>query len=286
VIANAQQDFARYGKDTEFLVVPSNKELDAVTPAQIKATLGNFLHWKHRTSYFGPRTGGEIAKLVVLGDGKRPAPARKPIRFRAPNTALVTDEATAQTHIWMIWPRAATDEADRAAGTMFGQYIRPVLFQEVREARGLAYSVTGGYGSSQHKVDDSQLFAYVGTQSDKAHDAIDAVLATLRAPLDGKRFAQARETLTESYRVARIPPRDIAGAVYVWEDQGESRDPRAARYAAAVKIDQAALDRWRSTALGRPLILSVTGDHGKLDDGKLGKLAPITMVPIAQLFGY
>jgi predicted Zn-dependent peptidase len=286
VIANAQQDFARFGKDTEFLVVPSNRELDAVTPAQLKATLANFLHWRHRTSYFGPRAADAAATLIVLGDGKRPTPAKPPVRFRAPNTALVTDQPTAQTHIWMIWPRTPTNEADRAAGTMFGQYMRPVLFQEVREARGLAYTVTGGYGPGARKADAAQLFAYVGTQGDKAKDAIDALIATLRAPLDAKRFAEARDSLTETYRVARIPPRDIASAVYLWEDQGEAKDPRAARYARATAVDQAALERWRTAALARPVILSVTGDHQKLDDAQLGKLAPVTMVPVSQLFGY
>ncbi|HET9622416.1 MAG TPA: insulinase family protein [Kofleriaceae bacterium] len=286
VIANAAQDFARYGKDTEFLVVPSNKQLDAVTPAQIKASLARLLHYKHRTSYFGPRPAAEVGKLVALGDGARQPPVHAALRLRAANTALVTDEPTAQTHIWMLWPRAPTTAGERAAGAVFGQYIRPVLFQEVREARGLAYTVTGGYAPGLHQADDGHVFAYVGTQSDKAPDAIDALLATLRAPLDAKRFSEARDALAETYRVARIPPRDIASAVYLWEDQGEAKDPRAARYAAAARVDQAALDRWRSAALARPMILSVTGDHGKLDDAQLTKLAPITRVPVSQLFGY
>ncbi|HEX4421724.1 MAG TPA: insulinase family protein [Kofleriaceae bacterium] len=286
VVASAQQDYARYGKDTEFLVVPSNAELDRVTPAQIQATLAGFLHWKHRTSYYGPRSAAQAAAAVVLGDGTRATAPRPPVRLRAPNTALVTDQPTAQTHVYLIWPRGRATAAERAAGTMFTEYIRPVLFQEVREARGLAYTVTGSYAPGAKQADDAQLMAYVGTQRDKAHDALDAVLATLRAPIDDKRFAQARGTLAETYRAERIAPRDLAAAVYRWEDQGERGDPRAARYARASRVDRDALDRWRTAALARPVILSVVGDHARLDDARLSVLAPITMVPVTKLFGY
>jgi len=285
-VAAAQQDYARYGQATEFLVVPTNEQLEAVTPATLKATLAGFLTWQHRTSYFGPRAHAAAAAAVVLGGGTRAPAARPPIAFRAPNTALVTDQPTAQTQIWMIWPRAATTDAERAAGLVFSEYVRPVLFQEVREARGLAYSVFGGYGAGLKSADAASLSAYVGTQADKAHDAIDAVLATLAQPLDDKRFAQAKDALAESYRVDRIAPRDIATAVYRWQEQGETSDPRAARYARAAAVDRPALERWMNAALAGPMILSITGDHGKLDDARLEKLAPVTRVPVTKLFGY
>jgi predicted Zn-dependent peptidase len=188
--------------------------------------------------------------------------------------------------LWLTWPRAPSNDAERAAGTMLGEYIRPILYQEVREARGLAYSVYGGYGSSAHQRDDASVYAYVGTQGDKVHDAIDAVLAAFAAGVDDKRFALARDSLAESYRVDRISPREIASAVYRWEDQGEHGDPRAARFARAQALDRGALEHWMKAALAGPVIVSVTGDHGKLDDARLGKLAPVTMVSVDKLFGY
>jgi predicted Zn-dependent peptidase len=286
VVAAAQEEYARYGRDTEYLVVPTNEQLARVTPAQLKATLGKLLRWKHRTSYFGPRAPAAAATAVVLGDGSLASAPRKPLTLRPPNTVLVTDQPTAQTHVWLIWPRAPTRADERALGTMFSEYIRPLLFQQVREARGLAYTVTGGYGAGARQADDAQLFAYVGTQGDKSHDALDAVLATLRQPIDAQRFTLARDSLAETYRVDRIAPRELAATVYRWQDQGEPSDPRAARYARASRVDRDALDRWRTAALGRAMIVSVTGDHRKLDDAKLRAIAPVTAVPVTKLFGY
>ena len=285
-VAAAQHDHARYGQDTEFLVGPTNQQLEAVTPAELEATLAGLLTWQHRTSYFGPRGHAAAAAAVVLGDGSVATAPRRPLRLRTPNIALVTDQQTAQTQIWILWPRGVTNDAERAVGLVFSEYIRPVLFQEVREARGLAYTVFGGYSAGLKRSDDASLSAYVGTQSDKSHDAIDAVLATLTQPVDDKRFAQAKDALAESYRVDRIAPRDIAAAVYRWQDQGEPSDPRAARYARTQSVDRAALEHWMRAVLAGPVILSVTGDHGKLDDARLNKLAPVTQVPVTKLFGY
>jgi len=196
-IAAAQGGNARYGQDTEFLVVPTNQQLAAVTPAQLKATLARFLKWEHRTSYFGPRTPAAATTAVVLGDGTLATAPKRPAKFRKPNTALVTDQKTAQAHIWLAWPRAPANDAERAAGTVFGAYI-----------------------------------------------------------------------------------------AYRWGDQGAASDPRAARHARAEQVDRAALECWKTAALGGPVIVSIVGDHQKLDDAQLGKLAPVTLVPVTKLFGY
>jgi len=74
--------------------------------------------------------------------------------------------------------------------------------------------------------------------------------------------------------------------VYRWDDQGERADPRAARHARVQAVDRAALERWKTAALGSALIVSVVGDHQKIDDAQLTKLAPVTLVPITKVFGY
>jgi threonyl-tRNA synthetase len=42
---------------------------------------------------------------------------------------------------------------------------------------------------------------------------------------------ESKDALAEKYRVDRVAPRALAGAIYRWQDEGESGDPRAARRA-------------------------------------------------------
>ncbi|MEJ7596798.1 MAG: insulinase family protein [Kofleriaceae bacterium] len=285
-ITFAASQFAAFGKDSEFVAVPSNKQLQAATPAQLVKSLSTFLHRKHRTSYFGPRALAAASAVAVLGDGKVAGRGKRPTKYRTANTLLITDHPMAQSHVRFYWPRKSADNAARAAGALYSEYIGPVLFQEVREARGLAYSVRGGFNPSSKKIDDAAALAYVGTQTDKTHDAIEAVLSTMKAPIDDARLKRAKDTIMENYRVGRVPPRQIPDTVYTWDDQGETTDPRAARTERALKLDKAALETWVKDALSRKVIVSVTGDRKKLDEAKLKQLAPITAAPLTQLFGY
>ncbi len=285
-IVGASGQYARWGEKSELLVVPSNKELQAATADQVKKSLVPFLHLKHRSSYFGPRESKDIAALVTFGDGKATPKPRIVAKYRTPGTAIVTDQETAQTHVWLIWPRKPANEAERANGGVFSEYISPVLYQNVREARGLAYTVYGGWGAGSKKADDASLYAYVGTQGDKTQDALEAVKATLDMPLDDNRLALAKETIAQNYRTERIPPRAVPFVVYAWEDEGVTADPRADRAKRMAAVAKPALQAWVKSALGGKLILSVVGDRKKLDEAKLAKVAPLTFVPVAKLFGY
>lgn len=283
-ISAAAAAYARFGDDSDYLVEATNVQLQTATPEQLKKILGAFLRLKHRTAYFGPPRTAYAP--IALGDGKTPARAPRPLKLRKPNAAFAVDVETAQTHIWLVWPRRPATDADRAAGTLFGLYAQPLLFQEVRELRGLAYTVFGGFSTGVRKADESSLFAYVGTQGDKAQDALEAVRATLRAPVDETRLGHTKERLAQEHRVERIPPRFIANLVFQWDDEGEKGDPRAARTARMQALARADLEKWTQGVLAQPLILSVTGDRKKLDEAALGKLAPLTFVPASKLFGY
>lgn len=285
-IVGASNQFARWGNESEFLSVPSNKQLTAATPAQLKKSLTNFLHLKHRTSYFGPRGGKDVTALVTLGDGKVTPKARKVAKYRAPKTGIVTDQMTAQTHVWLLWPRKAANDSERAVGALFSEYISPVLYQEVREARGLAYTVFGGYGTGAKKADDASVYAYVGTQGDKTQDALEAVTSTLALALDDERLVRTKETIEQNHRTERITPRAIPFVVYQWDDEGVTSDPREARTKRTLAVTKTDLAAWIKGALAGPVILSIVGDRKKLDEAKLEKIAPLTFVPVEKLFAY
>ena len=228
----------------------------------------------------------EILGNQAYGDGTLKSKPPQAARFRAPRALFATDQETAQTHVVLVFPRKPATDADRAAGTMFSEYVDTLLYQEVREARGLAYTIHGGFSAGRRARDDASVSAYVGTQGDKAHDAIDAVFAALAMPLDSGRLEAAKESIAQSHRVDRIPPRAITSAVYAWQDQGEKSDPRPARVKHTLAVDLPTLDSWRKAALAQPRIVSIAGDRKKIDEARLAKLAPVTWVPIAKLFGY
>jgi predicted Zn-dependent peptidase len=65
--------------------------------------------------------------------------------------------------------------------TLLGGSMSSRLFQEVREKRGLAYSV---YSYASHFVDSGQVALYVGTRPDNVAEAMDVIGSELRRLLE------------------------------------------------------------------------------------------------------
>ncbi len=105
-----------------------------------------------------------------------------------------------------------------------------VIFQEIREARSLAYSAWGGYAPGSHAGDENRVIGRLGTQADKTIEATGLLTGLLREmPVSEERFVEAQKSIEQGYRTNPIKFRSVAGAVMGWEDRGLKRDPRPAR---------------------------------------------------------
>ena len=131
--------------------------------------------WTTTSSWHSSRSSCEAA-----GSGRpdsfEPAP-----RDPSPTRSFYTKE-TEQYHLCLGAPGIARGDERRFAlrvlDTILGGSTSSRLFQEVREKRGLAYSV---YSYSSQYVDSGQVGIYVGTRPDSVGEAMD-VIGTRAAP--------------------------------------------------------------------------------------------------------
>ncbi len=118
----------------------------------------------------------------------------------APPVALFERKETEQYHVCLGAPGVSRHDERRFAlrvlDTIFGGTSSSRLFQEIREQRGLAYSV---YSFSSHYRDTGQVGLYVGTRADNlapAMEVVGAELARLRAePVTAEELQRAKENL-------------------------------------------------------------------------------------------
>jgi predicted Zn-dependent peptidase len=127
-----------------------------------------------------------VAALAVgLGEG---AGGELPVRTPPPppvETTLVERDDTEQAHLCLGWRSLSNGDDDRwamsVANQVLGGGMASRLFQEVREERGLAYSV---YSHASGFEDSGYLTIYCGTAPKRAREAlqvIDDVVATVLA---------------------------------------------------------------------------------------------------------
>jgi predicted Zn-dependent peptidase len=93
---------------------------------------------------------------------------------------------TAQTQIGLAYPSVPISHPDyyaaRGAVNVLSGGMSSRLFTEVREKRGLCYSVGATY---QTFKDRASILCYAGTTNDRAQETLDVVLAELRRLGDG-----------------------------------------------------------------------------------------------------
>ena len=163
----------------------------------------------HRARYVGPNivvaAAGHLDHDRILelsqrhlspaGEGAAPSPNGDP---RGAARLEFYPKDTEQYHVCFGAPGIARDDERRFAlgvlDSILGGSTSSRLFREVREKRGLAYSV-GTY--SEQYVESGLVAAYVGTREDNVAEACEIIgreLARLRAEgVDGEELKRAKE---------------------------------------------------------------------------------------------
>jgi predicted Zn-dependent peptidase len=141
----------------------------------------------------------ELAERALPGDaGSAAAPTEAPDGL-APRVCFERKE-TEQYHVCLGGPGIARDDdrrfALRVLDNVLGGTSSSRLFQEVREKRGLAYSV---YSFSSHYAGTGQVGIYLGTRADNLESALEVVAAELdrarSAPATAAELERSKENV-------------------------------------------------------------------------------------------
>jgi predicted Zn-dependent peptidase len=293
VIGQALGEYVTRAGNSRFLTVPSNRELRAARGGTLRALLAGLPDHQHRTTYFGVRSGADAAAVVALGKNHRRVPPRDPVRYRrGPGTQIfLVGRKVAQSQVRIATPKGPLAREQRPLARLYSEYMGgnmgALVFQEIREARGLAYSAWAGYSSGQRPRDESALMAVLGTQSDKTIDALTTMLGLLRqTPLQESRLDVARRSLDEEYRASRVDPRAAPDWVLSWDDRGETSDPRPREWEALKALTPPDLARFAAEAAAGPTLISIMGNTDRFDLPSLSKLGKLHPILPPALFAY
>ncbi len=148
----------------------------------------------HRGAYVGPnvvlaaagnvdhdRIAAALGERRNGGAGTSPARVRKPAG-RAPSPEIrFQRKSTEQYHVCLAGPGLRRDDPRRYTSALLdailGGSASSRLFQEIREKRGMAYSVYT-YGSQY--VDAGQIGIYVGTREENLRECLDVIAEQLQ----------------------------------------------------------------------------------------------------------
>ncbi len=122
------------------------------------------------------------AKFAAQHGGERPARMQPDAGVRR---VTAIDKPVEQTHVAFGWRGFGLDDERRfalsLANQILGGSLSSRLFHEIREKRGLAYSV---FSSSSSYLDAGILTMYAGTSPEKTRELLDVVDAEIQELID------------------------------------------------------------------------------------------------------
>lgn len=168
----------------------------------------------------------------------------------------------------------------------FGTDMYSLVFQEVRELRSLSYSAAAIYHSDVFNRKPGYLSAYMGTQSDKTVEGINAMRdLILNMPQKPDKFQTAKESLMKSNASDYINFRSIPAYVYLWGKQGYTQDPRIEQnnHIKSMVFDDL-LDFYRTTIAKKPVIITLSGNMKQVKKEELQQFGKMTELQYKDIF--
>lgn len=295
-ISQALYLFNRYGDDSPMLQAMSSDAIRAVELDELLALISGLQHYQHRISYTGSMPLERVT--AILRQHHQPGTELlepPPYRYRrarqiGDNEIYVIHRETAQSQVRLEFPNGTYQEdlvvPASVYNSYFGTSMSSVVFQELREARALAYSAAANYSQGSRLQAQTMVLGAIGSQNDKAVEATATFVELFdNMPRSGERFEDAVNAQINRYRTSTIGFRQIPGTVYAWQQLGLSGDPREQRFARLQEMTLEDLLQFQQTHVaGRAKLISIVGDTNRIDMETLAELGSIRELNVADVF--
>jgi predicted Zn-dependent peptidase len=296
---SALLQYAIWGPKSSFTHILSAEELRRMDPAGLAGRIHAMNTFEHTILYYGPDTPDSL--LAVLSQYHTtpatllPVPTDSPFRHEqtTKNKVLLAQYDAKQIYFAAISNRGETyDPAIQPTIDLYNEYfsgnMNAIVFQEMREARGLAYSASAFLMAPSRLKHPYIYRAFIATQNDKMADAITAFNTIINEmPQSPAAFSLAREALIARLRTDRIIKDDVLWAYLRAKDLGRSTDARKDLYEAAQTLTLDDIIAFQKQWIkGRNYTYCILGDAHDLDLNALTSYGTLTKLTQEELFGY
>ena len=297
-IVGALRSYGEWGANGPYKNILSETELKALTPEELISVIKGVNSYEHRVVYYGSQSKeallASLEKYHKVPAAFVPIPATK-IFAQQPtskNQVYYVDFTMKQADIYLLNKGDLFNKELQPTITLFNEYfggsMNSIVFQELREARGLAYTARSLYQIPQDKNKSYFSLSYIGTQADKLGEAMNGMLDLMnKMPESEKSFELAKSTIIQQMKTDRITKSDILYNYEKARKLGLTYDIRKDVYNKVSSLTFADVKAFEEKYLkDKPHTTLVVGDKKNIDFTLLGKYGDITSLTLEDIFGY
>ncbi|WP_231389931.1 M16 family metallopeptidase [Sphingobacterium pedocola] len=297
-IMQGLMSYAAYGAKNPFNDQLSTEALTAIKGEELVALLHGLMDYEHKVIAYSPLSlkqyTAALSQYHKSPKSYNSIPAKRVYTRldQTENTVLFANYDMVQADIsW--YRKGAPYQADKEASialfnSYFGGGMGSIVFQNLREAKGLAYTTYATYSTPAKKEDPFSVSAFIGTQSDKISDAVKGMNALLNTlPRSDKAFDTAKKSFLSDIETQRIKKDGIVFSYLQNLKKGIDHDRRKSWYEQAKTMQFKDIENVHQTALAsKPYTYCIVASEKNVTDEQLRNIGKLTKVSLEELFGY
>ncbi len=298
-IASALRTYVMYGADYVKAVTPSEAALRELKASDLTDRIHQLKNLKHKVAYYGPTSEADVKAIVnqkhqvaeTLVDGPANheyALAATPanVVYFAPYTAnnSIMTQLTNIEHQY--------DAELNPSVTLFNEYfggsMNGIVFQEMRETRGLAYSAGAYYVTPGLKNVPYRFQAQITTQNDKLQEAYTHFCEIIEnLPQSEAAFNNAKTALINRLRTNRVVRENVLYNYLNALDLGLTEDPQKHVFEQVQNMTLADLVAFQEQWVkGRKYSIALVSDPKQVDFKFFKSIGEVKTLTLDEIFGY
>lgn len=296
ILRQALLNYGKYGAESPFTNILTTEELQSLKGEDIIALLRSITNIQHKIAYYGPYNSQQFYSIIQPYYSEKIIPLDPPPEKNFPELeteakVFYVNYKMQQVEIMMINKSSnynpALTPVIRLFNEYFGSGMSSIVFQELREAKALAYSVYSNFSTPREKGKAYYIISYIGTQSDKLGEALDGFNGLLNnLPQSEISFNSAKDGIIKQIQSERILRFDIIRNYLTNLRYGIDYDIRKMVYEEVPKMTLSDLKKFHDEYYkGNKYTYLVIGDKNKLDFDLLKKFGEFKELTLKEIFG-
>ena len=296
--SSALNRFIYYGADYVKSVSLSDEQVVSLTSDELLGLVKDILNKQHKILFYGPLDEAE-AKNVIAEHHKCSDNPEKLVKkytkkqiVEKSKVYIAPYDSRQFNYIQYSDRGEKFSIQDAPAIELFNEYfgggMNTIVFQEMREARALAYSAGALLSTPSYLEDTYSFYARIGSQNDKLKAAVEAFdLIINEMPESEKSFRIAKAGLESVLRTSRTTGMSVLSSYLNAQELGLKEPLAKVVYDKLSDMTMsdvvACQQKW---VKGRTYIYGILGDANDLDLNYLKTLGTVEQVSLDDIFGY
>lgn len=299
ICSSALKDYTLYGSYNPSTNIMTEQQLRDANPQTLLDLLKGLSSIEHTIIYYGPSSEADVASIVGRHHKTEAtlsqAPVNKPYEFTTTPTNEIIIAPYDAKNIYMYKlhneNRQWNTEED-ATRCLFNEYfgggMNTIVFQELREARGLAYSAAAIYARPGKRNEPEYVLEYIISQNDKMKDCISVFNdITNNMPESESAFQLSKQNIEKSLQCRRVTKGNVINYYFTMKKLGIDYDIQESIYNALSPLTLQDIKNFENeTMKNKTWRYAILGDEKELDMNYLKTIGNVKHLTLKDIFGY